>query len=110
MGTVYSYNLFSKLAIAAGEYVQDVPAGTKWVVRDIVASNITNGPLWPLKGITFYGNLAAPIYIVGQDEACGSTDFHWRGNQVIESGGSLVVEAFDVDWAWTISGFQLSLP
>ena len=110
MAVVYSLLLARLFSAPSGvSALGTPPTGTKWVVKDIVAT-WSGGECASRGGFRFHDDDQVDIFTVEGPLAMTSYSFHWTGSQVIEYGQSLTLTTGESGWSVRVSGYQLVLP
>ena len=110
MAAVYSKLLCEGTLTAFVVQTFGPPAGTKWVVRDIVAVNDVRARNQASGVFQVLDDNGTPVWLLANTAAFGSTPYHWEGHQVIEAGDHLNWFSFLTGWQFRCSGYQLTLP
>lgn len=105
MTSVYSVQ-FVALAELTGSHGLDVPAGYKYILRDVDVVNrsgsaVAFGLVGSAGQFVWYWD---PLY---NANALGG---QWRGRQVFNPGEQIVFNALSGAWDVTASGYALTLP
>lgn len=118
MGNVYSINMGQgQIGDLGYTVLGPAPAGTRWIVRDIELVNallapfpvqLSSGPVvgWyepETEVITPWTFKSAAVVPTGQS-------IEWHGRQVCPDGWGVFLGGNMVDWYFSVSGYQLTLP
>lgn len=114
MANVYSVRQFTGHNLAATNTPSAaVPAGTVWVVRDIIVYNhqaVSYGAYEALQGLFVALNSGGVIYRTPALRTLANTVYTAEIRCVMAAGTNLVVTTIEAGWDCTISGFQLTTP
>ena len=118
MGQVYSQNLGNGvMTIEPIALVGPVPDGYRWVIRDIELLNPLTAP-FPIDlslGFTVgwwfeEGDIYVPWWGESSATAVSGSTQQWEGRQVVPDGAQLFINAAQLGWSYSVSGYALVLP
>lgn len=110
MGRIFSQRLAQLVSASPGTTdLGQAPAGRKWVVKDITATQV-GGLGWVVSGFNVLDGLGAVIFGVGSPFAVMSVTYHWHGSQTLEDGEHLFFQTAETGWSLRISGYELTEP
>lgn len=111
MTAVYT-KLLVDLAIVPSSTTIDLgtpPAGTKWVLKSMVACRGDAGP-YPVAGFRVTDQATVPIWVMQAPWVLSGLSYDWAGTQVIENGFHFYLFTNDTNWSLRVSGHELTLP
>jgi hypothetical protein len=86
-----------------------VPAGYRWVVKDMVAYC---GQVFasPVAGFDVEDTVGGILWAVRHPWAVAGHTYHWNGGQVVDTFESLYFRVTGATWSVRVSGYVLTLP
>lgn len=110
MANVYSKCFYESASAPVGPTVVGYPpAGTVWVVRDMVAfspGQIYEGR-YMLDVVSSSGGI---LWHLGPPRCAGGGFYQWQGREVLPTFTEIIVQAYDPGWKLRINGYELTLP
>jgi hypothetical protein len=86
-----------------------VPAGFRWVVRDVRAINGTlEGSLLFVAQLLIHGGNT--IFSTPANMTLGGLMYDWQGRAIVNTGEQLELSLGDPGWTVAVDGYQLTLP